>query len=83
MIRNELSEKFLEPRLAAVFAVGIAECGFENLSFAVSANRLHDDDHWNQHPKDWAVNHQYKSGKYYGPENVDWIADFRINAVRD
>jgi hypothetical protein len=50
-------EQLLEPGFAAVFAVCVAESGFQNLSFAVSANRLHDDDHWNQYPQDWAVNH--------------------------
>jgi hypothetical protein len=34
----------LEPGFAAVLAVGIAKCGFEDLGLAAGAQRLHDNE---------------------------------------
>src|ERR1017187_3900660 len=79
---NLASEPASEPRLAAVLAVGITECRFEDLCFTAGAKRLHDDDGQKDQPEDGPVDQQHKSRSHYSSEYIDRIANFRINSVR-
>src|SRR5580693_6205455 len=67
-----------EPGFAAVLAVGVAECGFENLGFAAGAQRLHDNEGQKDEPENGPVEGQHKSGEPDPSADINRIPYFRI-----
>jgi hypothetical protein len=54
-LRTSFQNQFSEPGFAAVLAVGIAKCVFEDLGFAACAQGLQDNNGHKKHPKDGPV----------------------------
>src|SRR5580700_11842368 len=56
---TSMFRRFLEPGFAAVLAVSVAECGFENMGFAAGTQRLHDNESQKDEPEDGPMQDQH------------------------
>ncbi len=79
----EIGTVGLKPGLAAVVAVFIAKRGLQHVGFAAGTEYLDRDDDDEEYPADGPVYYHNEPGDQQCTENINWIADFGINSVRD
>ena len=75
--------KRLEPGLASIVAVGVAELFFQHLGFFAGANHLHrHDDHQEEQPGRF-VDEKEEAGYEGCAKEIDGIANLRVQATGD